>query len=287
MTTGGAAQHEGGGAQLWVQAGGAGWQEPHCAIAAVADSANVMNAIAARAMSRPETAMVVLSCVSPTALQWRGQASRDARKKTALGRLSPLRDGRPDCVRNAGTNRIRNDLTMMGEETFHPDTRALLAYGRALAGAGAAPKRGRADHVLERLFVIERTPEGRWPLRTFGADLVKLFGRDLKEHDFATFWLEPDRRLLNALMDASGAANEPAIARVVGEAAVGRALAAEILLTPLRVEPAFGDRFLGMFQALGGEAFTEGRAILRLRLGSLHPPLAKAPRGMRLVVSND
>ena len=55
----------------------------------------------------------------------------------------------------------------MGEETFHPDTRALLAYGRALAGSGAAPKKGGADQVLERLFVIERMKDGRWPVRTF------------------------------------------------------------------------------------------------------------------------
>ena len=56
---------------------------------------------------------------------------------------------------------------MMGEETFHPDTRALLSYGRALAGAGAPPKKGGADRVLERLFVIERTADGRLPIRTF------------------------------------------------------------------------------------------------------------------------
>lgn len=176
---------------------------------------------------------------------------------------------------------------MMGEETFHPDTRALLAYGRALAGAGVAPKKGRADQVLERLFVIERTAQGRWPLRTFGGELVTLFGRDMKEQDFAALWLEPDLKMLNALMDAAAAANEPAIARIVGDAAGGRQLGAEMLLTPLRVEPRFGDRFLGLFQTLGGEAFVEGRPLLRLRLGSLHPPLAKAPANVRLVVSNE
>ncbi|MGE3143827.1 MAG: PAS domain-containing protein [Hyphomonadaceae bacterium] len=176
---------------------------------------------------------------------------------------------------------------MMGEETFHPDTRALLAYGRALAGASASPKKGRADHVLERLFVIERTHSGRWPIRTFGAELVRLFGRDLKERDFAALWLEPDIKLLSALMDAAAAANEPAIARVRADGAGGARLAAEILVTPLRVEPQLGDRFLGLFQALGGEAFLDGRPITRLRLGSLHPPLAKAPPDVRLVVRND
>jgi hypothetical protein len=177
---------------------------------------------------------------------------------------------------------------MMGEETFHPDTRALLAYGRALAGASAPPKKGGADQVLERLFVIERTADGRWPVRTWGAELVQLFGRDLKENDFARLWLEPDLKLMAALIDSCSAAGEPAIARVSAETTCGRKLGAEILFTPLRVEPRFGDRFLCMFQSLGGENFLGGKPVTRLRLGSLHPPAAKAPKaGVRLVVVND
>lgn len=177
---------------------------------------------------------------------------------------------------------------MLGEETFHPDTRALLAYGRALAGAaGATPKKGGADQVLERLFVIERTKDGRLPIRTFGQDLVAVFGRDLREHDFARFFLAPDLGLLNALMDSAVAAGEPAIVRVTAETVCGRKIAAEMLLTPLKVDATLGNRFLGLFQALGGESFLAGRPIQLIRPGSLHPPLAKAPRGMRLVVVND
>ncbi len=176
---------------------------------------------------------------------------------------------------------------MMGEETFHPDTRALLVYGRALAGSGAKPKKGGADQVLERLFVIERAKDGRLPVRTFGADLVKLFGRDLRDHDFAGLFLEQDLKLLNALIDAALSAGEPAIARITAETADHRQLGAEILLTPLKVDQALGVRLLGLFQALGGESFLSGQNIRRLRLGSLHPPVAKEPRGMRLVVVND
>ncbi|MBI3437392.1 MAG: PAS domain-containing protein [Proteobacteria bacterium] len=177
---------------------------------------------------------------------------------------------------------------MMGEETFHPDTRALLAYGRALGGAaGATPKKGGADQVLERLFVVERTRDGRLPIRTFGADLVKLFGRDLRDHDLSTLFLDQDLKLLNALIDASLNAGEPAIARVSAQTAEHGQLGAEILLTPLKVDQALGTRLLGLFQSLGGESFTLGQSIRRLRLGSLHPPQAKEPRGMRLVVVND
>lgn len=176
---------------------------------------------------------------------------------------------------------------MIGEETFHPDTRALLAYGRALAGAGAAPKKGGADQVLERLFVIERTKDGRWPVRTFGQELVTAFGRDLKEHNFAGLWLQPDLKLMTALIESCAAAGEPAIARVIAETACGKQLGAEILLTPLRVEQQFGERYLGLFQSLGGEGFLGGRPITRLKLGSLHPPTAKTPKAPRLVVVND
>jgi hypothetical protein len=48
-----------------------------------------------------------------------------------------------------------------------------------------------------------------------------------------------------------------------------------------------GNRYLGLFQSLGGEDFVGGRTVQLLRLGSLHPPMAKAPKGMRLVVVND
>jgi hypothetical protein len=181
---------------------------------------------------------------------------------------------------------------MLGEDHFHPDTKALLAYGRALAGATPkpgepTPKKGGADHVLDRLFVLERMRDGRWPLRSFGAELVAVFGRNLKEQDLTRFLLEPDLHLLSALIDAASAANEPGIARVVAETACGLEIEAEILITPLRVEPSFGDRYLGMFQPLSGEALLDGRPLVRLRLRSLHPPLAKAPRGVRLVVVND
>jgi hypothetical protein len=176
---------------------------------------------------------------------------------------------------------------MMGEETFHPDTRALLAYGRALAGAGAPPKKGGADQVLERLFVVERKPDGRLPIRTFGAELVALFGADLRDHDLTRFFLAADLSMLRAMIEACEAAGEPGVVRVLAETACGRQLGAEILLTPLKVDTTLGDRFLGLFQSLGGEQFLDRRPIRLMRIGSLHPPAAKAPKGMRLVVVND
>ena len=176
---------------------------------------------------------------------------------------------------------------MMGEETFHPDTRALLAYGRALAGSAAPPKKGGADQVLERLFVIERTEDARMPIRSFGAELIALFGRDMRDHDFARLFLAPDLGLVCALLEACEAAGEPGVIRVTADTHSACVLGAEILLTPLKVEATVSNRVLGLFQSLGGDAFVGHAPIQRLRVGSIHPPAAKELKAMRLVVVND
>lgn len=179
---------------------------------------------------------------------------------------------------------------MTGEETFHPDTRALLAYGRALAGTGDPPRGAdapRADRLTERLFVFDRLADGRFIVRTFGAELIALFGADLRDRDLLGLWSAPDRALLQALVGAVDAAGQPGIARVRGESGDGGRIAAEILLTPLRTPPATADRYLGLFQPLGGEAFLGDSTIARLVLGALHPPEARAPAPRpRLVVVN-
>ena len=179
---------------------------------------------------------------------------------------------------------------MTGEETFHPDTRALLAYGRALAGQGDPQPKvqgGGADRLAERLFVFDRTGDGRMLVRTFGVELVALFGRDLRDQDFMALWADTDQPLLRAFVGAIDAAGQPGVVRAEAEAHGGQRLGAEILLTPLRTPPASADRYLGLFQPLGGEVFVSGQTLDGLRLGSLHPPQTRAPAAnLRLVVSN-
>jgi hypothetical protein len=179
---------------------------------------------------------------------------------------------------------------MIGEETFHPDTRALLAYGRALAGAvdpGARPAPGAgADRVVERLFVMDRQREGALRLRTFGAELIALFGQDPRGKDFLAFFPKADQALIGAFVDTVSSAGQPGVLRVNAETSDGRHLGAEILITPLRVPPVASDRLLGLFQPLGGEALMAGQHVTRLKLGAMHPPVARAKAGLRLVVNN-
>jgi len=179
---------------------------------------------------------------------------------------------------------------MIGEETFHPDTRALLAYGRVLAGEGASPAKalaGRADHLAERLLVFDRLPDGRLMVRTFGAELVSLFGGDFKDRDFCGLWLAPEQALLRAFVSSTGGAAAPGVARATGETACGLKLGLELLVTPLRMPPATIDRYLALVQPLGGQTLLKGRPIVLVRLGALHLPPCRPPApSLRLVVSN-
>lgn len=175
---------------------------------------------------------------------------------------------------------------MQQDHTFHPDTRLLLAYGRTLAGRPSQASPPKAPHVLDRLAILERCADGRFPLRSFGAELVAVFGRDWKEQDFADLFLAPDWRLMATLIAAAAEAGEPAVARVKGETACGLSLGFELVVMPLRLEAPIGERFLCLVQPLGGEAFLEGRPLVRLRPVSLHPPTAKTPPRIQVVVRN-
>jgi hypothetical protein len=178
---------------------------------------------------------------------------------------------------------------MLGEECFHPDTRALLSYGRALSGIGTTPPGGGAASLAGRLFVIDRLVSGRLQVRTFGSELVTLFGSDLRDSDLRALFLPADQTLLAAFVAAVEAVNEPGVLRAVAETGDGRRLGAELLLTPLRSEGQQADRLLGLFQPLGGESLLDGRPLKRVKLGALHPPFAREPLpgGLKLVVNND
>jgi hypothetical protein len=177
---------------------------------------------------------------------------------------------------------------MMGEETFHPDTRTLVHYARALAGQTLPPQRvGGADKLAERLFVADRTASGRLAVRTFGAELIGLFGKDWRENDLCDLWPQADRIFLRTIADSVIAAGEPGVLRATGETMAGLKVGVEVLLSPLRINPTTPQRLLGLIQPLGGEAFLGAQPLILLRLGAIHPPKAPTATGVRLVVSND
>ena len=177
----------------------------------------------------------------------------------------------------------------MNETSFHPDTQALLDYGRAIAAGENPPSIRSADGLADRLFVIDGVSEERSTFLTFGAELMVLFRRDLRRTQLRDLFLDADQKMLVALLSAISAANQPGVALAMGETASGMQVGIELLATPLAKGVLAGERLLGLMQPLGGEGFLKEERIVRMRLISLHPPLAKlpTPTGLRLVVSND
>jgi hypothetical protein len=173
---------------------------------------------------------------------------------------------------------------MYGEETFHPDTRLLLALGRKLARGGSPPRPRGAERLAERLFVFDCLPTSL-PIRTFGAELTALFGQSLIGSDFATLFAPAERPLVLATATAVGLASAPSLMRVRGETADGAHIDAEILITPFS-GPRNGNRRLVLLQPLGGEALLAGRAVERLTLFCLWAPESRRPPTLRLVVSD-
>jgi hypothetical protein len=176
----------------------------------------------------------------------------------------------------------------LSDEPFHPDTRALLDYGRAIAAGLSPPSIKAADKLADRLFVIDGVADGRANFLTFGAELITLFKCDLRRSDLLDLFLAPDRAMLRAFLNAVTVANQPGVVCVTAQTRCGVQLGAEILVTPLARGVLSGERLLGLIQPLGGEGLLGERAIASLRLTSMFPPLAKEPpKRLRLVVNNN
>ncbi|MEJ0023675.1 MAG: PAS domain-containing protein [Alphaproteobacteria bacterium] len=175
----------------------------------------------------------------------------------------------------------------MQTNLFHPDTRALLDYGKAIAAGRTPPSVGAADRLGDRLFVIDGVPDGQANFLTFGSELISLFKRDLRRTDLLDLFLPADRAMMRAFISAVSSANQPGVACCLAETSCGIQVGVEILVTPLAKGVLSGERLLGLMQPLGGEGFLGDKAISRLRITSLFPPAARERvKPIRLVVSN-
>jgi hypothetical protein len=169
---------------------------------------------------------------------------------------------------------------MIGEDALHVTTKALLAYGRALIGAGAPPPYSGAAGASERLFVLERVGEARAEIRASGPHLDALFGKSAQGLDLAGLFQGPERGLFLAFLTAATAAPGPGVVCAMDMA--NQKL--ELLIAPLAPKYAGRNRYLGHIQPLDPAAIP-GR-LGQLRIGAIHTSLPRHRRDLRLVVSN-
>lgn len=182
----------------------------------------------------------------------------------------------------------------MTNTTHHPNTETLLsAWARMnetttpIVGGERASEH---PELLECLFVIERSDEGRWLFRNAGNRLSQLLGRDLAEHDCLDFWTGHDRAMVRSLIASVRESRKPGILHATGETLTGTQVDIEMTLAPLpnpRAKAGF-TRLLGLYQILQPRAILKDRPVWRHRVTALFPPsLDRSQAQLRLVASND
>ena len=182
----------------------------------------------------------------------------------------------------------------MKSTIHHPNTETLLsAWERMTQSPNAMTSKAKAaDHpdLLECLFVIERSEEGRWLFRNAGNRLGKLLGRELSSHDCLDFWTGHDRAMVSALIDSVRQSHKPGILQANGETLTGTHVNIELTFAPLPTPRPKQDqsRLLGLYQIIEPEPVLKGRPVWRHRITAVFPPKPeRQPANLRLVASND
>lgn len=182
----------------------------------------------------------------------------------------------------------------MNPTTHHPNTETLLsAWARMTQSPEAEPPKTKAaDHpdLLECLFVIERSEEGRWLFRNAGDRLSKLLGRELSSHDCLDFWTGHDRTMVTSLINSVRESHKPGILQATGETLTGTHVNIELTFAPLPTpRPRHNhSRLLGLYQIIEPQPILKGRPVWRHRITAVYPPkIDRRPAGLRLVASND
>ena len=177
---------------------------------------------------------------------------------------------------------------------YHPNTKTLLSAWQRMSETTETIASGEkaSDHpdLLECLFVIQKSDEGRWLFRNAGNQLGKLLGRDLGEHDCLDFWTGHDRAMVRSLIDSVRESRMPGILHATGETLTGTQVNIELTFAPLPSPRATTTqtRLLGLYQIIEPQPILKGRPVWRHRVTAIYPPrLERQPAQLRLVASND
>lgn len=176
---------------------------------------------------------------------------------------------------------------------YHPNTQTLLSAWERMndSAAESAGVEKASDHpgLLDCLFVIERSDEGRWLFRNSGDQLGKLLGRDLGQHDCLDFWTGHDRVMVESLIDSVRESRKPGVLHATGETLTGTQVDIELMLAPLPAprERTNQTRLLGLYQVLQPQAILKGRPVWRHRVTAIYPPRPdRQAAQLRLVANN-
>jgi hypothetical protein len=181
----------------------------------------------------------------------------------------------------------------MSDGAQHPDSKALMGCWQALnnreeMSVGGDNSALNARGLVNRMFLLQRTDAAHSVFRLAGVAVTSLFGRDLREHDFSSLWVEAHRGLARGLVESALSAPGPACVRALGRTVTGRTQSLEIVLLPLVDDEKRPARLLGLIQPLGRRP-AAAQPFVSLQATAVFPALPPEParRGLRLVSSRD
>ena len=169
---------------------------------------------------------------------------------------------------------------------LHANTKALLlAWQRMIKNGNldyAGPSADDYPGLLGNLFIIEEVRPNVVPFRIAGETLPDLLDRELVGTNFLDLWTGTDRQFASALLASVAEHRRPGVIRLYGETRRGRRLDVEISIAPLGQRTTNGERFLCLYQTLGGEAMLNGQPITAHKIKSLYPPEEESkPLGLK------
>jgi hypothetical protein len=167
---------------------------------------------------------------------------------------------------------------------FHPNTQRLIDYWRAKKGAAPVLARSRLDPaeiagLLPRVFMAERS-DGGYRLRLAGQFIVDAHAGAKAGDDLLSLWSAEDRWEVRRMLDRALAGAAPIVIAAEMGSERGRVHCLEIAFAPVCADGGPPDRFLGLYQSLGG---VPGHLLAgRLRLTRAEADSVPPPRALRL-----
>lgn len=133
-------------------------------------------------------------------------------------------------------------------------TRDLLAYWNVLRGTRNAPDRSEIDPgairaSLPDVFLLGLDAARRYPFRLAGMAVCALFGRELRDTDFAELWSPSSEPVMAKLVQSIIDDCCGVVTTVTGRNEAGQSLELELLMLPLTCRDGERARLIGALSA--------------------------------------
>ena len=156
-------------------------------------------------------------------------------------------------------------------------TMELFQYWNAVRGDRDLPRRDEIDpaHIrslLPDLFILQKQASGDICFRLAGTRVCALFGRELRDRQFADLWLDSEADAVTRTADQVMTQCTSMLLYARGATEAGDELDVELLLAPLASPDGTNDRLLGALSALDRPAWLHMKPLAHLAATGLSIP---------------